>query len=148
MTLLGKTSSKVEIPRIVGDATATNSILDAVANSLAVRCGLSQAIEVLDPIAALIRNIGSTIHHIGNAWAQVAHNLPTCHHCLYPGSACCSKNHPHNAQQRNPSSHGGHDQPLNPCKNQIWKGSVVIMCLGPFLFCVVVLWNAMVVVVI
>lgn len=63
----------------VGEATVPNSVLDAVANSLAVWFGLSHAIEISYPIAALFRNIGSTIHHIGDAWGQVAHNLATCH---------------------------------------------------------------------
>lgn len=120
-TLLGKTSCKVEIARRVVEATVSNSIPDAVANCLAIRFGLSQAIEVLDPIAALLRNRVSTIHHIGNARGQVVHNLPTCHHCFCLGNGCCTKNHAHNGQQRNPSCHGSHDEALNSFKNQIWK---------------------------
>lgn len=87
-----KSGSQANVVAVVSNSTRTDCWFHALADGPAVRSGLCSAEKVLDPSAALSRNLPSS-EYIVYAWVQVGHHLFTCYCCS--GDLWCTHHKAH-----------------------------------------------------
>lgn len=110
-TLARKASGKASI--CIGVRDAIDGLLQAVADALAVSCGLSQAVERPDPSAAT-RVQSPTVCHVVYAWGQIVHHLAACHSCHGLGSTNRhAAHHRHKANELEELSRASHNDAVS-----------------------------------